>query len=104
MEFLHDAGFAQQVANGIGRLRAVLQPFESLFLVDLNLRWRSDRVIDTDLFDEASVARRAGIGNDNAVKRSFVSTHTFQTNTNCHVNFHLLDEIKVLYRYVRTGI
>src|SRR5690606_7821789 len=83
MELSQDAGFAEQVANGIGSLRSGLQPFQRFLFIDIHLSRLCNRVISADLFDKAAVTRRTGIGYYDAVERRLMRTHTFQTNSYC---------------------
>src|SRR5690606_25282954 len=87
MELLQHARPAQQAAHGIGGLRAVLQPFQRLFLVDLDVGRLGQRIVVADFLDETAVARRTRIGDDDAVERSLVVAQPSQPDTHCHVGF-----------------
>ncbi|MNW66605.1 hypothetical protein D3C74_450880 [compost metagenome] len=90
MELLHHARFAKQVADSVRCLRTVLKPCQCFIFIDLNNSRLFNRVVVTDLLDKTTVTWGTGIRYHYAVERSFVSTHTFQTNTNCHLKIHLL--------------
>ena len=48
--------FANQVAHGVGRLRAALQPVADALVIELQLYWFAARVVMADDFNETAVA------------------------------------------------
>src|SRR5688572_29811472 len=81
---LHDAGLSQERADGVGRLRAAIEPEVRAILVELQcLLTRPRRVLAEDL-EELAVARRTAIGDDDAVGRGLLAAVATETDTNGH--------------------
>jgi hypothetical protein len=52
--------------------------------VELDLGWITQRVVDTELLDEATIARTAAVGGDNPVKRCFLAASARETESYGH--------------------
>ena len=67
-------GFVEEQMHAVGHLRADGEPMFRAIGVDhhaLGVFTGEQGVVGADTFDELAVARAAGIGDDNAVKRAF---------------------------------
>src|SRR5699024_6896141 len=64
----------------VGGLGAVGQPLLGLVGVDLDDAGLLGGVVVADLLDEAAVAGKAAVGNNNAVEGGFLGAHTAQTD------------------------
>ena len=61
-------------AHRIGWLRPLLQPEVDALLVDVHAGRLGPRIVVSENLDEAAVARRARIGDDDAEKRALLGT------------------------------
>ena len=78
--FFHDAFFAEQRANRIGRLSTVLNPADDFFFVDVDNGGVFGRVVIADDFDKATVTRRTAVRNDYAIERLPFGTHSIESD------------------------
>src|SRR5437588_82263 len=77
--------------------RALLAPGPRLLGVHVDHRWIGFRVVMPDRRDEAPVARRLGVGDDDAEKGLTLPTHPAQSNLGCHsVPYILLMNLLIL--------
>src|SRR3954470_1102631 len=75
---------AQELAHRLAGQRAVLDPVVQSRLVDAELDRVAQRVIDTELLDETSIARAAPIGGHDAVKRDLLAASAGQSDCYGH--------------------
>src|SRR5687767_14453163 len=81
---LQDAGAAKQRANGVGRLRADIEPVvRALGLHGERVLRLPGRILADDL-DELAVARALRVGDDDAVHRGFLPPNAAETNLDGH--------------------
>src|SRR6476620_10269823 len=67
----HDAAVRQHGLNRIRWLRAIHEPLESFFFVQLDCRRNGERVVGADFLDEFSISGRAGVCYNNVKSRQF---------------------------------
>src|SRR5262245_25530870 len=79
----------EKLLDGRRRLCALTLPVRDASGVERETR-RDARIESADLLDEATVARVALIGDDDAVERTLFGTVTSETNVNSHVAFELV--------------
>src|SRR5262245_14657054 len=63
-----------QLGHGVRRARAHRQPVGEARLVEADLHRRGVGVVDADVLDEATVARRARVGRDDAVEGALLAS------------------------------
>jgi hypothetical protein len=71
----------------VGRLSADAEPVSDAFVLenDAGVRFRNHRVIVTEFFQNATVARATSVDGDNAEKRAVLATELLHTNFNSHL-------------------
>src|SRR5581483_9290765 len=69
-------GAAEDVAHGVGRLRADAQPVAGALFVDLDRRRLGDRVVQTERLDEPAIPWRAAVGRDDAITWPLLGAHS----------------------------
>src|SRR6056297_1658209 len=82
-----DASGFQHTADPVGRLRAMIHPVLNAFHVHFDAVFavfRQKRVIGSQLFDKAAVARHTRVGRDNAVERALLAAAAGETNFHGH--------------------
>src|ERR1051325_10184007 len=77
--------FAQQRANGVGRLRAVVEPIIGAIRSQVERLLTLTRSVLANHLDELAVARAARIGNHDPEQRLLFAARAPETNANCHV-------------------
>src|SRR6185436_10448043 len=75
----------QQLAHGLARHRAVLDPVLQALLVDAELDRVAQRVVDAQLLDEAAVARAAPVRRNDAVERNLLAACAGQSDFDGHL-------------------
>ena len=78
------AGDRQQLRDAIGGLGAVGDPAVDLLHVELDQVRMGAGVVAAHFLDEAAVARRAGIGDDDAVVRALLGAVASEANLDCN--------------------
>src|SRR5258705_303278 len=72
---LHDTGGIEETGHAVGRLRALGEPGLDLVHVELQPRLivlRQQRIEMPEPFDEAAVARKARVGDDDVIDRALL--------------------------------
>src|ERR1019366_459532 len=87
---LHDAGGIEEASHGVGRLRALLHP--GLHLVEIELEplglfLRQQRIEIAEPLDEAAVARRARVGDDDVIDRPLLGSGAGHADDERHFRF-----------------
>ena len=86
---LTDAGGIEEAQDAVRRLRADRQPMRDALGVELHALGRilrQQRVVGAELLDEAAVARRAAVGDDDAVIRALLGAAAGQANCKSHLS------------------
>ena len=86
-ELFGDAGFFEKALNSFSGLSAVLDPVLCFFRIDLDFSGVGEGVVVTDFFDESTIAGVTGVCNNYAVKGSFLSADSFESDFNGHFDF-----------------
>ena len=87
---LGDAGIGQPLVDAVRGNGALGDPGLGLFQVQLDavgMVRGQQRVVETDLLDEAAVARAARVGDDDIVVRTLLGAAAGETNTQSHFSF-----------------
>jgi len=74
-----NAGLRQQRTHGVAGLGAHVQPVAGALDINAKHARLGDRIVDAERLDEAAIARRAALGGDDAVARSFFGTHALES-------------------------
>src|SRR5690348_4981198 len=83
---LEEAGFAEQRPNGVGRLRAVVEPVVHAIVLEIDrLVTLPRRVLANDL-DELAVARALRVGDDDTIHGLLLAARTTKADLNGHWN------------------
>src|SRR5687767_590493 len=85
---LQNAGTAEQRADGVRRLGALVEPVVGAGGVQVDRRISLTGNVLADDFDEAAVARALGVGDDNAIRGSLFPAGAAETNAN-HLTFSI---------------
>src|SRR3954465_5589741 len=78
---LRDALSLQELLDRVGRLGAAIQPVPDPLLVEHDRRGVGLRVVATERLDEATVARRARVGDDDAPHRVLLPAHAGESHS-----------------------
>jgi hypothetical protein len=92
----HQAGIGQEAGDTVGRQRALAHPVLDALLVELHALGilGQHRVPGAQLLDEATVARRAHVGDHDLVVGALLGARTGQTDFQCHGFFLSMMAIK----------
>src|SRR3712207_411940 len=71
---------ADELADGVGRLRAALYPVVDALHVEAHLGRVAGRVVEADVLDVGAVALRQLLLDDNAVRRALLRAHAHQSD------------------------
>ena len=84
---LQHAGLVEEAEHAVGRLRALREPMLDALKVELDalgvLRGE-EGIVGPDLLDEAAVARRALVGDDDPVEGPLLGAAPRQSDLHCH--------------------
>src|SRR6478752_2579142 len=86
------AGFVQEAQNAVGRLCALIEPMLDAVGVELDagiVVLGEHRVPGTEVLEEAAIARRTGVGENDVVVRALLGTTECETNFQCHFLYSL---------------
>src|SRR5699024_2409060 len=83
---LQNGSLLQQLTDSVSGLSAVGEPLLGLVGIDVDNAGLLGGIVVADLLDEAAIAGKAAVGNNNAVEGSFLGAHAAQTNLN-HCKF-----------------
>jgi hypothetical protein len=83
------AALSDQLSDGRARACTALEPVGQALGLEFNARRLLPRIVDTDLFEPASIAGVPTVGDDDAVKGAFLATVTSKSN-NCSHDLSLL--------------
>ena len=83
------AALSDQLSDGRARACPAFEPVRQALRLELDARRLLPRIVNTYLFEPASIAGFATVGDDDAVKRTFLATVTSESN-DCGHNLSLL--------------
>ena len=92
-ELLYEAGLVEEAHHPVGRRRALDEPRLDLVEIELEsiLGVLGDQRIEiAEPLDEAAVARRARVGNDDMIERTLLCARAGETDDERHLQFFLL--------------
>lgn len=99
---LEDAGTPKERPNGVGRLRALIEPVIGSGLVDLERALTLPGSVLPDDFDELAVAGHLRIGDENAIERRIFPPDSAEANL-YHLNCSLEGEKMRRFRASNPG-
>src|SRR3954447_16043091 len=99
-----DALRLEQLAHGVGRLGAAVEPVAHALLVNLDRRRLRLRVVAADRLDEAAVAGRAAVGDDDAPHGILLPAHAGESHADGHGASRLAQPPRGAERQRRVGL